>query len=136
MTVRGEITQSAQETDARSLEDSTAGRPLLLPTSQNDPYGLGRVEAFWNSFSCDLEIAVLQSVPAFPARMIHEGSTATADTPLRQASMLIVYILAGGLAPPDLNVLLRVRLGLSGLRAPVSLGVSTVSSRVPMNHAR
>jgi len=35
--------------------------------------------------------------------------------------MLIVYILAGGLAPPDLNVLLRVRLGLSGLHAPVSL---------------
>ncbi len=110
--------------------------PPLLPTSQNGPSGLGRAEAFWNSFSCDPSIEVLQSVPAFPARMIHEGSTATADTPLRQASMLIVYILAGGLAPPDLNVLLRVRLGLSGLHAPVSLGVSTVSSRAPMNHAR
>jgi hypothetical protein len=59
--------------------------------------------------------------------MIYEGSTATADTPLRQAIMLIIYILAGGLAPPDLDVLLRVRLGLSGLHAPVSLGVSTVS---------
>jgi hypothetical protein len=45
--------------------------------------------------------------------------------------MLIVYILAGGLALPDLDVLLRVRLGLSGLHAPVSLGVSTVSSRAP-----
>jgi hypothetical protein len=101
--------------------------PPPLPTSRNDPHGLGRVETFWNSLSCDLSIAALQSVPAFPARMIHEGSTATADTPLRQASMLIVYILAGGLAPPDLNVLLRVRLGLSGLHAPVSLGVSTVS---------
>ena len=101
--------------------------PPPLPTSQNDPSGLGRVEAFWNSFSCDSLIAALHSVPAFPARMIHEGSTATVDTPLRQASMLIVYIMAGGLAPPDLNVLLRVRLGLSGLHAPVSRGVSTVS---------
>ena len=106
---------------------TSAGTPPLLPTSQNDPSGLGRAEAFWNSFSCDPSIAVLQSVPAFPARMIHEGSTATADTPLRQASMLIIHILAGGLAPPDLDVLLRVRLGLSGLHAPVSLGVSTVS---------
>ena len=44
---------------------TSAGTPLLLPTSQNDPSGLGRVEAFWNSFSCDLEIAELQSVPAF-----------------------------------------------------------------------
>ena len=119
-----------------SLEYSTAGILPLLPTSQNDPSGLGRVEAFWNSFSCDPSIAVLQSVPAFPARMIHEGSTATADTPLRQASMLIVCILAGGLAPPDLNVLPRVRLGLSGLHAPFSLGVSTVSSRASMKHAR
>jgi hypothetical protein len=41
--------------------------------------------------------------------------------------MLIIHILAGGLAPPDLDVLLPVRLGLSGLHAPVSLGVSTVS---------
>ena len=74
MTVRGEITQSAQETDARSLEDSTAGRPLLLPTSQNDPYGLGRVKAFWNSFSCDYSIAELQSVQlSFFARIIHGG---------------------------------------------------------------
>ena len=37
--------------------------------------------------------------------------------------MLTVYILAGGLAPPDLNVLLRVSLGLLGLHAPVSRGV-------------
>jgi hypothetical protein len=50
--------------------------------------------------------------------------------------MLIIYILAGGLASPDLDVLLRVRIGLSGLHAPVSLGVSPVSKRVPMNHAR
>jgi len=45
-------------------------------------------------------------------------------------------MLAGGLAPPDLDVLLRVRLGLSGLHAPVPLGVSTVSSRTPMNNGR
>jgi hypothetical protein len=43
----------------------TTGMLPLLPTSQNDPSGLGRVEAFWNSFSCDRSIAVLQSVPAF-----------------------------------------------------------------------
>ena len=127
--------------DDRKVQDgrllnSTAGMLPLLPTSQNDPSGLGGVEAFWNSFSCDRSIAELPSVPAFPARMIHEGSTATADTQLRQASMLKIHILAGGFAPPDLDVLLRVRLGLSGLHAPVSLGVSTVSSRAPMYHAR
>jgi len=55
------------------------------------------------------------------------ASTATADTPLRQAWMQGPRIQAGGLAPRDLDVLLRVRLGLSGLHAPVSLGVSTVS---------
>jgi len=76
MTIRGEITRSAQEVDAGSREDSTTGMPPLLPTSQNGPSGHGRVEAFWNSFSCDPSIAVLQSVPAFPARMIHGGSTA------------------------------------------------------------
>ena len=39
--------------------------PPPLPTSQNDPSGLGRVETFWNSFSCDRSITELQSVPAF-----------------------------------------------------------------------
>ena len=39
--------------------------PPLLPTSQNGPSGLGRAETFWNSFSCDPSIAMLQSVPAF-----------------------------------------------------------------------
>jgi hypothetical protein len=34
-----------------------------------------------------------------------------------------------------LNVLFQVCLGLSGLRTPVSLGVSTGSSRIPMNKA-
>ncbi|MBI5317607.1 MAG: hypothetical protein HZB34_16725 [Nitrospirae bacterium] len=32
--------------------------PPLLPTSQNDPSGLGRAEAFWNSLSCDHTIAI------------------------------------------------------------------------------
>jgi hypothetical protein len=43
----------------------STGMPPPLSTSQNGPSGLGRVEAFWNSFSCDPSIAVLQSVPAF-----------------------------------------------------------------------
>ena len=43
----------------------SADMPPLLPTSQNGPSGLGRVEAFWNSFRCDHSIAELQSVPAF-----------------------------------------------------------------------
>ncbi len=42
---------------------------------------------------------------------------------------------AGGLAPRDLTVLFQVRLGLSELHAPVSRGVSAVSSRSIMNNA-
>jgi hypothetical protein len=64
-----------------------------------------------------------------------KASTATADTPLRQAWMQDSRIQAGGLAPRDLDVLLLVRLGLSGLRAPVSHGVWAVSSRTIMNNA-
>jgi hypothetical protein len=41
---------------------------------------------------------------------------------------------AGGLAPRDLDVLFQVRLGLSGLHAPVSRGVLAVSSRTVMNN--
>jgi len=62
-------------------------------------------------------------------------STATAYTPLRQAWMQSFRIQAGGLAPRDLDVLVQVRLGLSGLRAPVSRGVLAVSSRTVMNNA-
>ena len=40
----------------------------------------------------------------------------------------------GGLAPHGLNILFQVCLGLSGLRAPVSLGVLAVSSRSVMNN--
>ena len=42
---------------------------------------------------------------------------------------------AGGLAPHGLNVLFQIRLGPSGLRAPVSHGVLAVSSRTVMNNA-
>lgn len=45
---------------------TSTGKPPPLPTSQNGPSRFGRVEAFWNSFSCDPSIAALQSVPAFP----------------------------------------------------------------------
>ncbi|MDF0674155.1 MAG: hypothetical protein P0120_07405 [Nitrospira sp.] len=40
----------------------------------------------------------------------------------------------GGLAARDLDVLFQVRLGLSGLHAPVSPGVLAVSSRIVMNN--
>ncbi|WHZ28745.1 MAG: hypothetical protein OJF51_003543 [Nitrospira sp.] len=40
----------------------------------------------------------------------------------------------GGLAPRDLDVLFQVRLGLSELHAPVSLGVLAVSSRIVINN--
>ncbi|MDF0673481.1 MAG: hypothetical protein P0120_03915 [Nitrospira sp.] len=62
------------------------------------------------------------------------ASTATADTPLRQAVMQHCGMPAGGLAPRDLDVLYQVRLGLSGLHAPVPLGVLAVSSRTVMNN--
>ena len=42
---------------------------------------------------------------------------------------------AGGLAPRNLDILFQVCLGLSGLHAPVSPGVSAVSSRTVMNNA-
>jgi hypothetical protein len=40
----------------------------------------------------------------------------------------------GRLALRDLNILFQVCLGLSGLRVPVSLGVSSVSLRTVMNN--
>lgn len=63
------------------------------------------------------------------------ASTATADTPLRRAVMQRCGMPAGGLVPHDLDVLFQVRLGLSGLHAPVSPGVLAVSSRTIMNNA-
>ncbi len=80
------------------------------------------------------------------------ASTATADTPLRQAWSSTVegtrplrrdmierggpskLGLAGRLALRDLKILFQVCLGLSGLRVPVSPGVLAVSSRTVMNN--
>jgi len=53
--------------------------PPLRPTSRNDPSGLGRVEAFWNSFSRDPSIAVLQSVPAFLLRQASVGPRSSGE---------------------------------------------------------
>jgi len=44
------------------------------------------------------------------------ASTATADTPLRRASMQFRERAGGRLAPRGLNILYQVCLGLSGLR--------------------
>jgi len=64
-----------------------------------------------------------------------KASTATADTPLRQACVRGFGTQAGGLATRSVNVLFQVRLPPSRLRAPVSLGVSAISSRTLMNNA-
>jgi len=58
-------------------------------------------------------------------------STATADTPLRQAWPRFACAQAGRLALCGLNILFHVCLGLSGLRVPVSPDVSSVSSLDP-----
>jgi len=63
------------------------------------------------------------------------ASAAIADPPLRQASMRFCGMLAGGLALRGLNVLFQVRLGLSGLHAPVSRGDFAISRRTVMNNA-
>jgi hypothetical protein len=62
------------------------------------------------------------------------ASTATADTPLRQASMWLGGMLADRLVARGLNVLFQVRLGRERLRVPVSRGVLAVSSRAVMNN--
>ena len=72
--------------------------------------------------------------PVQPA-LFMTASTATVDMPLRQAWPHGFRAQAGGLAPRGLNVLFQVRLGLVGLHAPVSLGISAVSSRTVMNNA-
>jgi hypothetical protein len=61
-------------------------------------------------------------------------STATADTPLRQAALQLCGMPAGRLALRDRTILFQVYLGLSGLRVPVSLGVLAVSSQTVMNN--
>jgi hypothetical protein len=45
------------------------------------------------------------------------------------------HLTAGGLAARSVNILCQVCLLPSRLRAPVSLGVSTVSSRILVNNA-
>jgi hypothetical protein len=63
------------------------------------------------------------------------ASTAIADSELRQAGMRVSGMPADRLAARDLDVLFQVRLGLSHLRVPVSLGDSAISSRTVMNNA-
>jgi hypothetical protein len=63
------------------------------------------------------------------------ASAAITDSSLRQAGMRLCGMPAGGLAPRDLNVLFQVRIGLSGLHAPVSPGDSVISRRTIMNNA-
>jgi hypothetical protein len=58
----------------------------LPPTSQNDPSGLGRVETFWNSFSCDRSIAALQSVPAFLLSEASVGPRSSGEVARQHAS--------------------------------------------------
>jgi len=60
------------------------------------------------------------------------ASAAIADSPLRQAGMRLTGMPAGGLAPRSLNVLFQVRLGPSGLHAPVSPGDFAISRRTVM----
>jgi hypothetical protein len=61
------------------------------------------------------------------------ASTATTDTPLRQAGMLFCGMPAGGLAPRGFNVLFKYASASRG-SAPVSLGVLAVLSRTVMNN--
>ena len=62
------------------------------------------------------------------------ASTAPADTSLPQAWLHVPRSQASRLAPRGLNVLVQVRLRLSGLRVPVSRDVLAVSSRTVMNN--
>lgn len=54
---------------------------------------------------------------------------------LRPVGMRLSGMPADGLAPRGLNILSHVCLGLSRLRASVSLGVSSVSLRTLVNDA-
>jgi hypothetical protein len=63
-------------------------------------------------------------------------SAAIADSLLRQASMRLWGMLAGGLAARSVNVLFQVRFPPSRLHAPVSQRASTISRRSVMNYAR
>ena len=63
------------------------------------------------------------------ARIIYEGFYCTS----RYAA--VTGLTAGGLAAQSVNILVQVCLLPSRLRAPVSLGVSAVSSRTLVNSA-
>jgi len=78
--------QRKKSTETVCRRMTSAGTPLLLPTSQNDPSGLGRAEAFWNSFSCDPSIAVLQSVPAFLLNQASVGPRSSGEVVRQHAS--------------------------------------------------
>jgi hypothetical protein len=63
------------------------------------------------------------------ARIIHEGFYCN------RRSAATTSLTAGGLATRSVNILVQVGLLPSRLRAPVSLGVSAVSSRTLVNNA-
>ena len=52
------------------------------------PFRACRVEAFWNSFSCDPSIAVLQSVPAFLLSQASVGPRSSGEVARQYASAL------------------------------------------------
>jgi len=81
-------------------------------------------EQCWRIFSASASLALFT-----------KASTATVDTPLRQAGMRLRGMPTDGLAPRGLDILSQVCLGLSGLHASVSLGVSSVSSRTFVKNA-
>ena len=65
---------------------STAGLLPLLPTSRNGPSGLGRAEAFWNSFSCDPSIAVASVSSSFPLSQASMGPRSSGEVVRQHAS--------------------------------------------------
>jgi hypothetical protein len=68
------------------------------------------------------------------ATLFMNASTATADTPLRQAWLPVPRIQAGRLAARAVDILFQVCLPSSRLRVPVAPSVLAVSSRTVMNN--
>ena len=90
-------------------------------------------ERNWNRepskrLSAELQRTTLRKLVAL-ARIIHEGFYCNR----RYAAA--TSLTAGGLAARSVNILFQVCLPSSRLRAPVSLGVSAVSSRTLVNNA-
>jgi hypothetical protein len=75
-----------RERRVRSSLWTGAGLLPLFLSSRNDPHGIGRAEALWNSFSCDHSIAVLQSVPAFPLSQASVGPRSSGEVAQQHAS--------------------------------------------------